>query len=1371
MLEGIQREINIRIQALNAAKTVQEFNRLSDSADEYRRSLEGVADATEALNRLQKTQAAGVRGWKDGTRQAKADAQAKREATKATQDHERALKAEARAQTTANTAIKTTTGSLPRLRYALYDVSTTATIAGVAMLALAAATVGTAIKMDREFADVVRTTGTYLDTTGQQTAALRDEFNDLFTSLPASWSDLTDIGTLAGQLGVAKEDVAEFTSLVAKFSTVTGVSVEDSATAFGRLSELLNVSASEYENLGSSILATGVSSVATESQIIGISSQIASMGDYAGFSADQVVGLSSSLASLGVQPELSRGVVTRLFTNISVAIANGGDRLEAFGRLTNQSGADFKKAWGEDAAGALQEFLAGLGQVDATGGNSIATLKELGITASRDVPTLLKLAQNTELVAEQFDIAAQGFADGTAIQDQYGVVAETVASKLNVLKNNLTAMASSAAGSTGPLSLVVDVLTKMVSALTDILNNPLGQYMATTTVAVVAAAGAVALLAGGAARGAASMLAMRTALIETGGAAYTAKTGMDAATASTWRLAASIKGVKYAIASTGIGLALVAIGTAAAYLWEQFDKGKVSNQALVDSFSSALETDTLNGDGIRTLAETLGTYDESAQNVTLTQQAWNRILAGASTYVEEMARAVREARGEVDELNLSIGEATISEFLKTFTDDADLREAYQNGLIPTDLDFRVLAEAWAKGGDQAAFAYLDSLYKPEELRAAIERQKTLVQDAESEFSRLSVGLSASDAQELPAYENYWKQAEALAVLEQRLSSYNSVLGIMDDNTSAFAKAVQESAFGQRVMGDATKDSGDKAAQTADDFEAIADAIQATVDSYTEAQSQMLNTESALASLGSGLRDGGLDWSQYTDAGRENLGNLLSVMDAIAAETPGDASSIASNFQALYDTLLRGGYATTEQLLILQNTIQGLKNEGAAVTKTGKDFTSFFNGWAGGADKARKSTAAAREEVVTLLDYVGTLSKVLGNTFDFSFGFSKAFDDGITAVRDIEDRFAAAEEKVADLRQELNETASTITGLKANRATLEYFLSVAVQYGDTLRQNELVAELAENQSDLEGAEKDRIKTQKSLELAQQNTNRGLTGNSASAIQNRRDLEKLVETYQKQIEAYAATGASQQEIAAYSQTLRDQFTKEATQLGFNREELGKYIEVFNQFTTVIQAVPRNLTTTFTVEMSAAQKALAEYSAQLKDIRDAVAGGDYTPNFEDVSPVQIKFQMPSYDQFMAMQEYIRTATGDKKFRIAIPGGQGGQVFADGGYTGAGGKYEPAGIVHRGEYVIPKHGVDQRTGLPKQDYVGNLSRSVSNTPSYAGGGYVNGMGYNGSVTLSAGSIQQLARVLQSKIVVDGQTVADVVNRNNRQTTQSGRY
>ena len=42
-----------------------------------------------------------------------------------------------------------------------------------------------------------------------------------------------------------------------------------------------------------------------------------------------------------------------------------------------------------------------------------------------------------------------------------------------------------------------------------------------------------------------------------------------------------------------------------------------------------------------------------------------------------------------------------------------------------------------------------------------------------------------------------------------------------------------------------------------------------------------------------------------------------------------------------------------------------------------------------------------------------------------------------------------------------------------------------------------------------------------------------------------------------------------------------------------------------------------------------------------------------------------------------------------------------AKGGYTGPGEKYEPAGVVHKGEYVIPKEGVDQKTKKPNLDYV----------------------------------------------------------------------
>ena len=46
----------------------------------------------------------------------------------------------------------------------------------------------------------------------------------------------------------------------------------------------------------------------------------------------------------------------------------------------------------------------------------------------------------------------------------------------------------------------------------------------------------------------------------------------------------------------------------------------------------------------------------------------------------------------------------------------------------------------------------------------------------------------------------------------------------------------------------------------------------------------------------------------------------------------------------------------------------------------------------------------------------------------------------------------------------------------------------------------------------------------------------------------------------------------------------------------------------------------------------------------------------------------------------------------------------FAEGGYTGAGGRLEPAGIVHRGEYVIPADVVSRHGPEAIDALVGNL-------------------------------------------------------------------
>jgi TP901 family phage tail tape measure protein len=71
----------------------------------------------------------------------------------------------------------------------------------------------------------------------------------------------------------------------------------------------------------------------------------------------------------------------------------------------------------------------------------------------------------------------------------------------------------------------------------------------------------------------------------------------------------------------------------------------------------------------------------------------------------------------------------------------------------------------------------------------------------------------------------------------------------------------------------------------------------------------------------------------------------------------------------------------------------------------------------------------------------------------------------------------------------------------------------------------------------------------------------------------------------------------------------------------------------------------------------------------------------------------------------------------------------FADGGYTGAGGKYEPAGVVHRGEYVLPQE-VVRSIGVGNLDALRSMyTGAAPGRGSYATGGMV-------QATLDSGSI-----------------------------------
>lgn len=111
-------------------------------------------------------------------------------------------------------------------------------------------------------------------------------------------------------------------------------------------------------------------------------------------------------------------------------------------------------------------------------------------------------------------------------------------------------------------------------------------------------------------------------------------------------------------------------------------------------------------------------------------------------------------------------------------------------------------------------------------------------------------------------------------------------------------------------------------------------------------------------------------------------------------------------------------------------------------------------------------------------------------------------------------------------------------------------------------------------------------------------------------------------------------------------------------------------------------------------------------LSDIRSALADGKITWKewgeiaVNALNKVADKLQEMLLNQLFSPTGGLGSLFGGLTSTTSTTGGLGSLIFAKGGYTGNGGKYEPAGIVHKGEYVmdadtVRKLGVDRLDAL----------------------------------------------------------------------------
>ncbi|KZE41431.1 phage tail tape measure protein [Microbacterium sp. T32] len=484
----------------------------SSSWDQNFKSLSNDTAKTEAENARAVKEAADAEARMEDATKKRAAAERLLNRQRIAADNRAAAKAfdeEMRAALAASDATGKHTENLISQRYALYDVSTTATVTGAGLLALVGAYEAVAVARQRAFADVRRTAGFDADTgeIGQLTE-LRKELVGLTQKIPETFGKIAETASVGGQLGVAAEDVAKYTESVTKFSTLSGIAAEQSGLRLGRLVNILGLNADGYELLARSISFAGTESAATEDQILSVAAEIAPYARQVGFAATETVGLATALASLQVPPERARSAIQDMFRAIDGAVTAGGAKLRNYAAISGMTVDQFVAEWKSKPADALRAFTEGFSSVD----NATQALNQLGLDGQRVAPVLLSLSNNADLVKKSFQDAADGVNNGF-MDKAFAVTVGTVAAQIQILVNELGNFADAAGGPTlqALLGLVVGA-QKVLQVLTALAQTPMGQFLSIIVTGLATLLGALLLIVGGAAATGASLLALKTAV-------------------------------------------------------------------------------------------------------------------------------------------------------------------------------------------------------------------------------------------------------------------------------------------------------------------------------------------------------------------------------------------------------------------------------------------------------------------------------------------------------------------------------------------------------------------------------------------------------------------------------------------------------------------------------------------------------------------------------------------------------------------------------------------------------------------------------------------------------------------------------------------
>lgn len=811
------------------------------------------------------------------------------------------------------------------------------------------------------------------DLTDEELAAMSDSIKALSTEIPATTEEIAAVTEAAGQLGIQKDALLDFTEIMTMLGTATNMTADEAATSLARFANITGMATDNYGRLGSVIVDLGNNFATTESEIVAMGTRLASAGKLAGLTEPEIMALAAAMSSVGIEAEAGGTAMTQTLNAIEKAVAKGGDDLAEFARIAGMSSEEFSSAWKNDAMSALTSFIGGLGKLDEQGESTVLVLEDLGLTGIRQSNMLKALGLAADQMTGAVNTANTAWQQNTALTNEANKRYATAQSRLTMMQNAYNNLKVAIGDAYTPaLSEAYGVGTKVLNSITAFIQKNPALVNAITAFAGVIGAVVAALAAYAvAAKIAAAASAILTAAIP----------GVNV-----------IMGVTAAVAAITAGI--VALATAAA------NDAVPSVKELTEAARGMREA----------MDEAKATYDDT---VTSTMAA-----AGvADTYIgklEEMEAAGLNTDEQHRQYHNTL--ALLCQVVPELADYIDLETDTINGGTEA---LRANTEAWKQNAMQQAYQdqltelysqYSAVLIEAEENSIGLTKAQYSLEAAQQKLSDTYAQMDAlwADAQKQADayYDQYGYYTDATAFLSQEY--YDLQNSIYDTNNEIWAaeKSIKNYNKAMEEDADAVSEAEAEIALAEEAVKNLTASMNEGTGASEEAAAQASEFQAAISGVQEKINALVESYNEAYSAAYESISGQYQLWDEAAKVVATSAGSINSALESQI-TYWQDYNANLQSLTDRSADIEGLSDMIASFADGSSDSVNAIAGMAGATD----------EQLATMVANWKTLQQeqqnAAGSVADLKTDFTATMDELQTALaEDIEAMDLGDEAKVS-----------------------------------------------------------------------------------------------------------------------------------------------------------------------------------------------------------------------------------------------------------------------------------------------------------------------------------------------------------------------